>query len=183
MIGSCGIASSALATPRRAVVGWDSGRLAMITAVLEARCGLSLAQREIYLNVAGGLCIGEPAADLAVAAALAAAASGTPVPEHSVVFGEVSLSGEVRAVAHADARLKEAAKLGFTGAIMPKRRGKAAAATVKGRRTDGLKIVEIDHLRDLLALFPPLAERRATGGQGGQGGLHGAKRRGARGHG
>jgi DNA repair protein RadA/Sms len=177
------IASSALATPRRAVVGWDSGRLAMITAVLEARCGLSLAQREIYLNVAGGLCIGEPAADLAVAAALAAAASGTPVPEHSVVFGEVSLSGEVRAVAHADARLKEAAKLGFTGAIMPKRRGKAAAATVKGRRTDGLKIVEIDHLRDLLALFPPLAERRATGGQGGQGGLHGAKRRGALGHG
>ena len=154
------IATSALATPRRAVVGWDSGRLAMIMAVLEARCGLSLASHEIYLNVAGGLRISEPAADLAVAAALASAASGTPVPEHSVVFGEVSLSGEVRAVAHADARLKEASKLGFTGAIMPKRRGKAVAA--KGRRSDGLEIVEIDHLHDLLALFPPRAEGRAA---------------------
>ncbi|MDP6573536.1 MAG: DNA repair protein RadA [Rhodospirillales bacterium] len=171
------IAPSALATPRRAVVGWDSGRLAMITAVLEARCGLSLASREVYLNVAGGLRIAEPAADLAVAAALASAASGTPVAEHSVVFGEVSLSGEVRAVAHADARLKEAAKLGFTGAIMPKRRGKAGAGAAKGRRPGGLEIVEIDHLRDLLALFPPLAEGRATGGQGGQGGRHGARRR------
>ena len=166
------IAPSALATPRRAVVGWDSGRLAMIMAVLEARCGLSLSQHEIYLNVAGGLRIGEPAADLAVAAALASAASGTPVPEQSVVFGEVSLSGEVRAVAHADARLKEAAKLGFTGAIMPKRRGKAAAAA-KGR-LGGLEIIEIDHLRDLLPLFPPLAEGRGgPGARGRQAARHG----------
>ncbi len=104
-------------------------------------------------------------------------ALSTPVPEQSVVFGEVSLSGEVRAVAHADARLKEAAKLGFTGAIMPKRRGKATAGAAEGPRRGGLEIVEIDHLRDLLALFPPLAGERAAGGQGGQGGSHGARRR------
>jgi len=159
------IAPSTLATPRRAVVGWDNGRLAMIMAVLEARCGLSLSQYDIYLNVAGGLRISEPAADLAVAAALASAASGTRVPETSVVFGEVSLSGEVRAVAHADARLKEAAKLGFTGAIMPKRRGKAAGGAKQGR-VGGLEIIEIDHLRDLLSLFPPLAEGGASGHPG-----------------
>ena len=97
------IAPSALGTPRRAVLGWDSGRLAMIMAVLEARCGLALGASDVYLNVAGGLKIGEPAADLAVAAALVSSFSGVPVPPETVVFGEIGLSGEVRAVAQVDA--------------------------------------------------------------------------------
>jgi DNA repair protein RadA/Sms len=107
------------ATPRRAVVGWDSGRLAMILAVLEARCGLSFSTSEVYLNVAGGYRVTDPAADLAVAAALVSALSERPVPADAVAFGEVSLSGELRPVAHAGLRLREAAKLGFERALLP----------------------------------------------------------------
>jgi DNA repair protein RadA/Sms len=107
------------ATPRRAVVGWDSGRLAMILAVLEARCGLSLSSAEVYLNIAGGYRLCDPAADLAVAAALVSAFSERPVPSEVVAFGEVALSGEVRPVSHAALRLKEAAKLGFDRAWLP----------------------------------------------------------------
>jgi DNA repair protein RadA/Sms len=107
------------ATPRRAVVGWDSGRLAMILAVLEARCGLSFSTAEVYLNVAGGYRVSDPAADLAVAAALVSALSERPVPPESVAFGEVALSGELRPVAHGALRLKESAKLGFERALVP----------------------------------------------------------------
>jgi DNA repair protein RadA/Sms len=107
------------ATPRRAVVGWDSGRLAMILAVLEARCGLSFSTSEVYLNVAGGYRISDPAADMAVAAALVSALSERPVPAEAVAFGEVALSGELRPVAHGGLRLKEAAKLGFEKALVP----------------------------------------------------------------
>jgi DNA repair protein RadA/Sms len=113
------VAPSAYGTPRRAVVGWDSGRLAMVLAVLEARCGLSFGNRDVYLNVAGGLRITEPAADLAAAAALASSALDTPLPQDCVVFGEVSLSGEVRAVSRMEMRMKEAAKLGFGQALGP----------------------------------------------------------------
>ncbi len=107
------------ATPRRAVVGWDSGRLAMILAVLEARCGLSLSSAEVYLNIAGGYRLSDPAADVAVAAALVSAWSERPVPSDVVAFGEVALSGEIRPVAHSGLRLKEAAKLGFERAFVP----------------------------------------------------------------
>ena len=107
------------ATPRRAAVGWDSGRLAMVLAVLEARCGLSFATSEVYLNVAGGYRLSDPAADLAVAAALVSALSERPVPQEAIVMGEIALSGEVRPVAHAGLRLKESAKLGFDRAWAP----------------------------------------------------------------
>jgi DNA repair protein RadA/Sms len=113
------VAPSAYGTPRRAVVGWDSGRLAMILAVLEARCGLGFGDRDVYLNVAGGLRISEPAADLAAAAALASSAFDIALPQDCVVFGEISLSGEVRPVSRMDGRLKEAAKLGFRRALGP----------------------------------------------------------------
>jgi DNA repair protein RadA/Sms len=112
-------APSAYGTPRRAVVGWDGGRLAMVLAVLEARCGLSFAAHDVYLNVAGGLRINEPAADLAAAAALASSVLDVALPQDSVVFGEVSLSGEVRTVSRIEARLKEATKLGFRRALGP----------------------------------------------------------------
>ena len=137
------IVPASYGTPRRAVVGWDGGRLAMILAVLEARCGLSFANLDVFLNVAGGLRIAEPAADLAVAAALASAAYDRPLAADCVVFGEIGLGGEVRAVARADARLKEAAKLGFHRAYVPTRGTGAPIA--------GLATTEVGRVTDLLA--------------------------------
>ncbi|WP_312165214.1 DNA repair protein RadA [Phenylobacterium sp.] len=113
------VAPSAYGTPRRAVVGWDSGRLAMVLAVLEARCGLSLGDRDVYLNVAGGLRVTEPAADLAAAAALASSALDEALPQDCVVFGEISLSGDIRPVSRMESRMKEAAKLGFKRVLGP----------------------------------------------------------------
>ncbi len=114
------VAPTMLGTARRAVVGWDSNRLAMIIAVLEAHAGLRLGQHDIYLTVAGGLRVSEPAADLAAAAALISSLRGLPLPANTVYFGEVGLSGAVRPVAHTPARLKEAAKLGFEAAVAPR---------------------------------------------------------------
>ncbi len=111
------IAPSHMATPRRSVVGWDPNRLSMIIAVLNVRFGLNLASFEVYLTIAGGLRISEPAADLAVAAALISAAKNTPTANHSVFFGEIGLSGEVRKVTQGEARIKEAIKLGFNKII------------------------------------------------------------------
>jgi DNA repair protein RadA/Sms len=128
------VAPSAYGTPRRAVVGWDSGRLAMVLAVLESRCGLGFGQRDVYLNVAGGLRITEPAADLAAAAALASSALDTPLPQDCVVFGEVSLSGDVRPVSRMEGRLKEAAKLGFGRAFGPSAAAENATIPVTGVR-------------------------------------------------
>ena len=142
------VAPSPLATPRRAVVGWDSGRLAMVMAVLDARCGLALGGNDVYLNVAGGLRIFEPAADAAVAAALISSVTGVPLPATTVVFGEIGLSGEVRQVSLTDLRLKEAAKLGFTKALMPRRR-----RADEGNRAAPLAVHEIARLRDLVALL------------------------------
>ena len=143
------VAHSNYGTPRRAVVGWDGNRLAMVLAVLEARCCLQIGARDIYLNVAGGLRITEPAADLAVASALVSALTMEPVQADTVVFGEIGLSGEVRPVSQADARLKEAAKLGFAAALTPPRRGRAGE---RGSES-GLAIRELQHLRQLVALF------------------------------
>ena len=113
------VSPTSLGTPRRAVVGWDPSRLAMVLAVLEAHGGLRLGQHDVYLNVAGGLRIQEPAADLAVAAALISSLTGAQLPAETVYFGEIGLSGAVRPVVHAGARLKEAAKLGFARAVIP----------------------------------------------------------------
>ncbi len=131
------------ATPRRAVVGWDSGRLAMLLAVLEARCGLNFSSAEVYLNVAGGYRLADPAADLAVAAALVSALADKPLARDAVWFGEVSLAGEVRPVAHSGVRLREAAKLGFTSAFGP---GEA------GEKRDGSRFSPI-------AMLPNLVDR------------------------
>ncbi|MEM1233022.1 MAG: DNA repair protein RadA [Pseudomonadota bacterium] len=113
------VAPSPHAQPRRSVVGWDGSRLAMILAVLEARCGVPFAGLDVYLNVAGGMRISEPGADLAVAAALVSAREDASLPQEAVVFGEISLSGALRPVSQAENRLKEAHKLGFTAAIVP----------------------------------------------------------------
>ncbi len=136
------VAKSSLGTPRRAVVGWDASRLAMLLAVLDARCGISFAQHDVYLNVAGGLKITEPAADLAAAAALVSSLSGAPVAQHYVHFGEISLSGSVRASAHMTTRLREAQKLGFKQAVLPA----AGELEVRGLQ---MTLQRIKHLKDL----------------------------------
>jgi DNA repair protein RadA/Sms len=143
------VAAAGFGTPRRAVIGWDAGRLAMVLAVLETRCGLAFGSSDVYLNVAGGLRIAEPAADLAVAAALVSARSGRPAPSDCVVFGEIGLSGEVRAVSQAATRLKEAAKLGFKRALMPLRRRSNGPA----ERVAAIEAMEIERLADLMPLF------------------------------
>jgi DNA repair protein RadA/Sms len=137
--------------PRRSVIGWDGGRLGMLLAVLESRGGLRLAQQDVYLNVAGGLRISEPAADLAVAAAIASAAAGQPTDPSLAFFGEIGLSGEVRQVAQAEARLKEMAKLGFTSAAMPRRVG--GGTRKPPSLPPGLGVIEIGHVTDLLGRF------------------------------
>jgi DNA repair protein RadA/Sms len=132
------VAPSAYGTPRRAVIGWDTGRLAMVLAVLEARCGVGFGNQDVYLNVAGGLRINEPAADLAAAAALISSVTDTPLPQGCIVFGEISLSGEVRAVGRAEARLREAQKLGFDQALSP-------PLTVKG---GGVSVTPVSRLTE-----------------------------------
>jgi DNA repair protein RadA/Sms len=138
-------APSSLATPRRAVVGWDTNRLSMVLAVLEARCGLSFAGRDVFLNVAGGLRINEPAADLAVAAALISSLSGKPIARDTIVYGELSLSGAVRPVAQNNVRLKEAEKLGFKTAYAPK--------PGKGDVSKNVTLREIEDLAALIAVL------------------------------
>ena len=156
----CLLSANAGGSPRRSVIGWDSGRLSMLLAVLETRCGLKLGATDVYLNVAGGLRIGEPAADLAVAAALASAATDQPTDPSCVFFGEVGLSGEVRQVAHAEARLKEAQKLGFSKASLPRR---VAGGNRRLAAPEGLALDEIGHLGDLVATFTGKAAKAGAG--------------------
>jgi len=133
------VSPSSLASPRRAVVGWDGARLSMLLAVLDARAGLDFGRNDVFLNVAGGLRIAEPAADLAAAAALCSSLFDTPLPRDRVVFGEVALSGAVRPVNQTEARLKEAKKLGFSGALAP-----------AGAQSGTLRVVEAETLADLV---------------------------------
>jgi DNA repair protein RadA/Sms len=129
------VAPSTLGTPRRAVVGWDSARLSMILAVLEAHCGVRLGSHDVYLNIAGGYRISEPAADMAVASALVSSLSGLALTADCVYLGVFSLSGAVRPVAHTAQRLKEAEKLGFAQAVMPANSSDLPAAR-NGRWTE-----------------------------------------------
>ncbi len=155
------VAPTALGTPRRAAVGIDANRLSMILAVLEARCGVRLSGHDVYINVAGGLRIIEPASDLAVAAALVSSLSNAALPADAVYFGEVSLTGAIRAVPQASARLKEAGKLGFTRAVVPE--------LSRAEANEGLKISGVSALTALVAEIAarsPRGPRRAAGGGG-----------------
>jgi DNA repair protein RadA/Sms len=137
------VSPSPLGTPRRTTVGWDSNRLAMILAVLEARAGVAIGPNDVYLNVAGGLRVKEPAADLAVAAALLSSLTGTVIPPGTAVFGEIALSGSIRPVGQTEARLKEAQKLGLKEAVI------AASAEQQGLK--GLKVKPMATIIDLVA--------------------------------
>ncbi|MDR3131776.1 MAG: DNA repair protein RadA [Rickettsiales bacterium] len=138
------IAGTNMENPRRAVVGWDINRLAMIIAVLNARCEMSLQKKEVYLNIAGGLKIQEPSADLAVAASLFSSIVNLPLPTSSIICGEVALSGEIRNISHADLRLKEAQKLGFKKAIMPKNGNYSS---------HDIEIIKLGHIKELKEIF------------------------------
>jgi DNA repair protein RadA/Sms len=148
------VAPSPLGTPRRAVIGWDASRLSMVLAVLETRCGVRIGNNDIYLNVAGGLKVNEPAADLAVAAALISSLTNSPLPADTVYFGEISLAGGVRPVVHASLRLREAQKLGF-----------AAAATSRlgdADRTPALELEEYAELAELIGRIAASGRRMAA---------------------
>ncbi len=113
------VSPSNLGTPRRTCLGFDSNRAALLVAVLERRAGLQLLGCDIFVNVAGGMAINEPAADLAVAVALASSLKNQALPKGTLVFGEVGLAGELRGIIQPEVRLKEAAKLGFDQAVLP----------------------------------------------------------------
>ena len=141
------VSPTGYSSPKRAVVGWDSNRLAMVLAVLEARCGMNLSSQDIYLNIAGGLKISEPAADLAVAMAVISSLTSKPLPADAVIFGEIGLSGEIRAVSQPNARLKEARKLGFSSAIIP------SSAKDNKLNHAGMKVSEIGNVQRLVNWF------------------------------
>lgn len=128
------VSPTSYASPRRAVVGWDSNRMSMVLAVLEARCGMNLSSQDVYLNIAGGLRISEPAADLAVAMAVISSLTNKSLPADMVIFGEIGLSGEIRAVSQPGLRLKEAGKLGFASAITPPTHSKEKKVNVEMNR-------------------------------------------------
>ena len=142
------VSPTGYASPKRAVVGWDSNRLAMVLAVLEARCGMNLSSQDVYLNIAGGLKISEPAADLAVAMAVISSLTNKPLPADAVIFGEIGLSGEIRSVGQPNARLKEAHKLGFKNAITPPTHGNE-----KKNTSYDMNIYEIGNVQRLINWF------------------------------
>ena len=133
---------------RRTVVGIDSGRLATILAVLEAHCKIQFSNYDVYLNVAGGLRVSEPAADLAIAAAIISSKQGIVLPLNTIIFGEISLSGSLRPVSQVENRLREAKKLGFKRAIIS-----------KGKKTIEQSLVELTELEDINAFINKLSRK------------------------
>lgn len=128
------VSATAFGTPRRTCLGFDSSRAALLVAVLEQRAGLQLLGCDVFVNVAGGIELQEPAGDLAVALALASSLAGRSIEAGWLAFGEVGLAGELRSVAQADVRLGEGAKLGFTDAIVPINAAEALGAKERGLR-------------------------------------------------
>jgi len=142
------VSRSGLAMPRRTALGLDVGRVALLLAVLEKRMRLALHDQDVFLNVAGGLHVDEPAADLAVVAAVASSARGRAVPADVVVWGEVGLTGEVRATGRAEARLREAARQGFHRCVLPA--GNARGLPAGPARAHG--VATLDQLFEVLEL-------------------------------
>lgn len=147
------VSPSFMPTPRRAVVGWDQNRLAMIIAVLNNRFGLNLFDKEVYLNVVGGLKIEETAADLAVACALISAARDIALSSSATAVGEIGLTGEIRMVSNLEGRLKEAAKLGFTKCLIPKANEKNKNFANLKKSLPEMEFHLVSHIRDLAKFF------------------------------
>jgi DNA repair protein RadA/Sms len=138
------IAPSYLANPRRAVTGMDLARIQMILAVLEKRVRMSMANQDVFVNIAGGVRVDEPAADLAVALAAASHLRDIPIDAALVAIGEIGLAGEVRAVGRIDARLAESARLGFTRAVISKRNKTA----LRGRVPDTMHVIGVENVSE-----------------------------------
>ncbi|MBT7696548.1 MAG: DNA repair protein RadA, partial [Desulfobacterales bacterium] len=116
-----GLASSTnLGTPRRTILGLDQNRVALLVAVMEKKLGINLAGHDIFMNVAGGVKVQEPAVDIGIVSAIASSFLDKPIPEETVVLGEVGLTGEVRAISHVEIRVAEIKKMGFTRCLLPK---------------------------------------------------------------
>lgn len=147
------VSPSFMPTPRRAVVGWDVNRLAMVIAVLNSRFGLNLFDKEVYLNVVGGLKIEETAADLAVACALISAARDIALPSSTIAVGEIGLTGEIRMVSNLEGRLKEAAKLGFKNCLIPQANEKNKNFAALKKSLPELNLNLVSHIRDLSKFF------------------------------
>jgi DNA repair protein RadA/Sms len=152
------VSPTSFGTPRRTALGVDSNRIALLAAVLEKKVGLDILGCDLFVNVAGGLTLDDPAADLACVAALASSVRDRVLDARTLVLGEVGLAGEVRAVAQGDARLAEAARLGFTRALVPA--GNARHAEVPA----GLEIEAVETVSDALdGLFSETGRRPAPG--------------------
>jgi DNA repair protein RadA/Sms len=136
------VGETAYGSPRRTALGVDAGRLALILAVLQRRAGVDVASRDVFVNVAGGLDVAEPAADLAVALAAASSLSGRPIPERWTVLGEIGLAGEIRNVSRLEARLREAGRLGFDTALVP--------SGAVGAGSSGLRLLPVRHVAEAL---------------------------------
>ncbi len=147
------VAPSFLPTPRRAVVGWDLNRLAMIIAVLNSRYGLNLFDKEVYLNVVGGLKIIETSADLAVACALISASKDIALPACTLAIGEIGLTGEIRMIGNLETRLKEAQKLGFKNCLIPQANSKNKSFLALKKNLPELNFIEVSHIRDLAKII------------------------------
>lgn len=147
------VSPSFMPTPRRAVVGWDLNRLAMIIAVLNNRFGLNLFDKEVYLNIVGGLKIVETSADLAVACALISASRDIALASSTIAIGEIGLTGEVRMVGNLESRLKEAHKLGFKNCLIPKANEKNKNFANLKKSLPELNLHLIAHIRDLAKFF------------------------------
>ena len=139
--------SSSFGTPRRTVLGLDPNRVALIAAVMEKRLGMNLSGLDIFMNVAGGVKVTEPAADLGVAVALASSFLDRPVPEGTTVLGEVGLTGEIRAVSHVEQRIKEVVKMGFTRCLVPANSLKQISGI------EGIQIEGVSSLKQIMALI------------------------------
>jgi len=131
-------------TPRRLALGLEQNRLAMLLAVLHRHAGIACFDQDVFINAVGGVKITEPGADLAVLLAIVSSLRNKPLPEKMVVFGEIGLAGEVRPVQRGQERLKEAAKLGFTRAIIPK-------ANKPKQAIAGMEVIAVDRVEDAVA--------------------------------
>ena len=138
-------APSYYGTPRRTVSGADSGRVALLLAVLEKRCGQRTGSQDVYVNIAGGLELSEPAADLALCIAVASSLKDTSVGADVAVMGEVGLAGEVRAIPQCDRRVAECSRLGFTTVVLPKENMRRMKAP------DGVKLIGVDTVMQAIA--------------------------------
>ena len=138
---------TAYGTPRRTTNGFDAGRLALLLAVLEKRAGVSLFNQDVYVNVAGGLSLSEPAADLALCAAVASSVRDVCIPGDWAVMGEVGLAGEIRAVSQCERRLSECARLGFTSAVLPRENARHLKAP------EGMRVYGVETLAEALSIL------------------------------